>query len=323
MKTIYIIIICSLIFSLILIVILSHIHFLKKKIIPTRSILLSEKYINPSKVNYNGREIWFFRNWSIKKSFIVTSSGIPLNIKNDNLIMGYEDPRSILMGNKIYIFATGVTNESALIGRYFQEMYLIELNLNNITEETKAIKIKYPFKSGPCKNFMPFIYKQDGKDKLYFIYSLCPEYVILELNTDTCLTSEVIRKKVDLSEFSKYYLKGGSKGCFYKDYLYFTIHKSTSLFNFKNMHYLNYLIKVSPHYPFNIIQISAPFILTNDSIIFGEEDIILFMIINFGTRHIDFVSDMEISVDGRVQFIYGYGDEISLSTTSEISNFFN
>jgi hypothetical protein len=189
---------------------------------------------------------------------------------------------------------------------------------------------------------------------------MCPEYIILELDPETGSTKEIIRKKIghiegpeaprsealersylrDQSDLwshgaggpsrsgpqinlCKDYIKGGSKGCLYKNHLYFTVHKSTSFGPFNNLHYINYLIKVDPVYPFDIVGISEPFILTDDAVIFGDVDMILFMIINFGIRHIDFVSDMDIMGDGQVEFIYGYNDEISLSMKIGITNFFS
>jgi hypothetical protein len=293
--------------------------------------LLSDKYFNPTKISLNqgNNSIYFFRDYDpLKDYFISNSSQVIVKnglysedtiLFNKNMKKGYEDPRSILYNGNIYLFVAAINDETKLV-----EMYITKYKPG---EKLDAIKIKYPFETKVHnKNFMPFI----SNNKLYFIFSTTPQYIILELekknNEITGNTKEIIRRDAmtfnikgkESLALTKDCLRGSTKGCLYKNYLYFGIHKAFILYPMK--YYANHILVIEKNYPFNIIAISQPFVLTDTEIILTDLHNPLLMFLNFGVNNINFLTDMEISEDGVLELFYGYDDKESYSVKCNLTD---
>ncbi len=296
-------------------------------------VLLSEKYYNPTRINKDGKTIYFFR-YFIYKSFSDFLSKV-IVIEDDNfeketelsfnytLKTGYEDARAIVYNNDVYLFLTGRNDETDIF-----EMFITKYN----PDQKLEIKKIYPFTDkGHKKNFMPFI----SNDKMYFIFSTTPEYVIMEMETKngeiTGNIKEILRKDNSVFENIKgegrlalknNYLKGNTKGCLYGKYLYFVVHK-TFIYTGSVKYYVNHILVIQKNYPFDIIALSQPFILTDSEIILADLYNPFIMFINFGFKNINFITDMEICPDGIAEFLYGYKDKESYSVKCKLSDIIN
>jgi predicted GH43/DUF377 family glycosyl hydrolase len=291
--------------------------------LPDSSVVISEKYFNPSKVydENNKEEIIFLRSFVIHPVF---NSDIIVKKNNtleklpiiNNITYGYEDARAIYYNKNIYLFVSGRDSKTKIF-----HMYIMKYN----SKGSKAINITYPFKTfGHNKNFMPFVVQ----GKLYFIFSIVPKYIVLEMildkNGEITGETKVVNEKSNemvYRENKKLYLKGSTKGCEYNNYIYFGVH-SFELLDMMiikgGRHYVNYILVVEKTEPFNIVRLSKPFILTDNEIILSDiPNSWLDKLLNFGISHINFLTDMNINKDGVVEFLYGYDD---ISSHSIICN---
>lgn len=295
--------------------------------------LLSNKYFNPTRITDGKKTLYFFRDFDPVVNSLIGSSSKVIMVDKDNSTTeteisfnnstkhGYEDPRSIIYNDNIYLFLSAINSQTKIV-----EMFIAKYKPK---QKLDALKI-YPFADkGHKKNFMPFI----SKDKLYFIFSTAPQYVIMEMETKngeiTGKVNEILRKSVSTFQnvkgkgkisLKKDYLKGNTKGCLYGNYIYFVVHKTFIDKSSVVKYYVNHLLVIEKDYPFDIVALSQPFILTDSEIILADLYNPLIMFINFGIRNINFITDMEIYPDGVVEILYGYRDQESYSVKCKLSD---
>ena len=197
-----------------------------------------KNFYNPSVIKYNNNIITFHRECSAKHNldnlikiltghvFVstiyytynnnITKLQIPLVetipkykkiVAKDILIKGYEDPRAVVIEDKIILVCSVRANSS----KYYQ-VCIIKIDANKLLTSPKVLKIEYDdvILLHPCdnskrhqKNWSPFVYK----DKLHLVYSINPQ-IIYSCNTNTGQVDKILEKTYKNIPMNK--MRGGS-----------------------------------------------------------------------------------------------------------------
>ena len=169
---------------------------------------------------------------------------------------GYEDPRTIVLKNHLYIFTAALTNSCKF------EMQLMTIDIDRLLDtfkqkqhslsinDIKILKIDFDLDKIQ-KNWMPFIYN----DSLYCVYSVSP-HKILKVNVDSGMCELVHTTYYDIT--GDY--RGGSNIITYKDQYLGVIHIRKSL-----TEYLTYFYTFKTQPPFQVTYISKPFLFNSDN----------------------------------------------------------
>lgn len=268
--------------------------------------LISDRYINPTYDN----NILFLRYWNknIKKYGKYGKSSVYIKNKNSigkiNIFSveprnGFEDPRSFVFDENIFLLLASRNEKNDLF-----EMYISKYDFKNNSISPKLLTLDFKPQTH-YKNLMSLV----NRNKLYLIYSMFPEYKILLCDpyTGICKTSSINKP-------FNFPVNGGSKCKLWNNKYYCVVHKKDGNF------YSNIIVELEGFYPFNILRHTNFFVLTDEGL---YEDITgkVQMFFNFGPSCINFVSDIDIDINGNITFIYGWNDEKSYILSTKLLNF--
>lgn len=224
-----------------------------------------------------------------------------------NCVKGFEDPRSIILNEKLFILANQHTGYNCKPQMWLSSFALNKFagynivtnnfNTNNIDnnimvksvgpETSLSLHINFD-KELVQKNWMPFV----KNNILYFIYSVNPHIILqCDLITGNCIKiAETINDKLPKN------IRGGSQARFYDNEFYTITHK-------KDDHkYSTQIYKFSSEFPFQITGIS-------DDFMFNDKE-------NTDFLKIQFVSGFDINND--IAYIT-YGEQDCHSKLCKIS----
>lgn len=173
-------------------------------------------------------------------------------------LCGYEDPRTVVINDTLYIFVCTFANNN----KYVQIMMIIVdlFDLNN-----KSYKLITPSRNENMyqKNWMPFVYNEE----IYLVYSSNPQK-ILKCNKNTGETIELYNHNYNISKN----IRGGSNCLLYNSKKYGNCYLTIChIRRYMLYTHLFYIFESEP--PFRIKAITDEFIIRDKQLYFTNFDL--------------------------------------------------